>query len=209
VVSEMAYFCIASRFRYYIVRRRGARSARNMSGTYTDELRRAERERRAEGRIANERLREAARERPSRERRVGERDSGREGRSEDFFARRVRERDQARRFKARGEVLAVKALGEEEYHRAGVKTARKRIAAVERKMARARADPAFAERHGSAGWLRINELATPESQLAWHLSWLAENQKERRRAQLRVARQAYEVRHPERQNRFNDLQERE
>jgi len=143
-----------------------------------------------------------------RERERWERESGRKGRSEDFFRQQEVERGHARRVKARREFWAAKSEDPRTYHKAGVKHARKEIRKFERLIERVKANGGYHPKYGSPTYIETTQLAPARGRLDWHLDHLAKIRKEKRRLQLRKARQAYETRHPERADRFAGLRAR-
>jgi hypothetical protein len=143
-----------------------------------------------------------------RERERWERESGRKGRSEDFFRQQDVERTHAQNVKARKEFWEAKNLGDVGYHKAGVKHARKEIRRYERQVAKVKACGGYDAKLGSVAYVEANQLTPAKGRLKWHLSKLDKIRREKRRTQLRKARQAYERRHPERANRFAALREK-
>jgi hypothetical protein len=144
---------------------------------------------------------------PSRERIRWERESGRRGRSEDFFRLQEVERGHARRVKSRNEFWEAKTQSPEVYHKAGVENARKEIRRFERQIEQVKTKGGYDPKLGSVSYIRSTQLAPAKGRLDWHLAKVEKIRRQKRRSQLRKARQAYEARHPERANRFLKLKE--
>jgi hypothetical protein len=91
------------------------------------------------------------------------------------------------------------------HHKAALEAARAEVARIEHLIERVRAAGGFNPRFGSVSYIKTSSLDPAKVRLEWHKRLLRRIRREKRRAQLRTGRQAYERRHPERASRFITL----